>query len=174
MNDTNDMSGETSFLDIFDPGVLEKVHKSYNEYMNIGDFRINLIDYILKDVTANEHANYHKIASNLGFTKEGLDSIPEFLLANCISYNTVKLHLTNPDSVGMNHKIALYAFDMFCDMEGDEEYPHTCITEQLNELYEMFSKDSMSDGFIDSVYETLIPGYVRTFKMFAQVHGLEA
>lgn len=157
-----------SFQDIFDPEMLKKIHANYDRYMEENDFKKNIMDEIFVGVSANDHLNYLKIAKNLGFTKEGLDQIPDFLLSNCVAFHTTDLHINSPEKVTYNHKIALYSFDMYNDMLGDDDYPHETYVEQLNEIYEMMS-DNKSESFINSAYKMLIDSYVSTYKEFLEM-----
>lgn len=158
---------ESSFLDIFDEKLLSKVHNAYDEYMNIGDFSVDIFKYILKDVTENEILNYKKIMRNLEFQEEAIDWQHHFLLMNSAVFHTTDLMLNNPEKITINHKMALYAMDMFNDMQGEEDYPHTEYVDQLMEVAEM----KVSPDFIESVWKVISPGYLEVYEEFLRIEN---
>lgn len=155
--------GAIAFDEIYDPEVLSKVYKSYDEYLNIGDFSKKITEYIFKDVTANEKLNVEKILTNLDF-EDAIPMQPEFLLMNCIASHTIDLHLNNPEKVTYHHKLALYSLDLFYDMEGDPEYPHANFVDQLEESFEMMGGEKAAIQFIETAYSWVLPSHIQAHK----------
>ena len=170
MSNKNDVT----YLDVFDPAILEKVGKAFDIYCDEGEFNnSSIIDAIQKDITGNEHLNTQKIMRNLGLAQKTMEEADEILLDYCMRVHAVKNYIAHPEKFTLNHKLVVYAYDLFTEMFGDPEYPHQHYQDQLSEITSLSKKLDNFCDFVPAAFEVVMKKYVKIYTEFAKEHKLD-